>query len=498
MTDNLQPVVRHIKPPHQRSRVGVDRLTVTPADKSGNNTLIVVVEHFTKHVAVYPAKEYTAQSLATALFQYFATFGVFEEVWSDPGSDMMADMVNQLHKWLGIKHVVSLVDRHESNGVEGTNKQLLRHLKTLVHDERLVGRWSDPTVICLITFALNDAINSETGVRPFDAKFGSLDGPYLTLPESTIPSEITEAWVKALDADLRHIRGVSSKFQADLIATRLAETPEETQNVFQPGDLVLFQLNPDNHLPTKLSSPFLGPYRVLQQVKNDVECRHLVMGAIKWFHVTRLKMFHGSEEEGYNAALLDADQHVIHRILRWKGDPMKRTTMEFKVEFADDDILWLPYSKDLDDSAPYGDFIESQPYLFPLRFKANLAGKRIASLRKERITVVQPDDIVYVELRCAFGLAWYDTLDIPDKYDTIYVVAVQYTKWRNSSHKFIQPKVLVLDEVMRDWDNYDVITFGSCKVLSDDMLLIDPQFVVKYPDIINPINRDRILRLYTH
>jgi len=145
MTDGIQPVVRHIKPPHQRSRVGVDRLTVTPPDKDGYTTLIVVVEHFTKHVCVYPAKEYTAQSLAPALFQYFATFGVFEEVWSDPGSDMMADMVRQLNQWLGIRHVVSLVDRHESNGVEGTNKQLLRHLKTLVHDERLSGdgrtRW---------------------------------------------------------------------------------------------------------------------------------------------------------------------------------------------------------------------------------------------------------------------------------------------------------------------------------------------------------------------
>ena len=147
-------------------------------DKNGNNTSIVVVEHFTKHVAVYPPKEYTAQSLATALFQYFTTFGVFEEVWSDPGSNKIADMVEQLKKWLGIGHVVSLVDRHESNGVEGTNKQLLRHLKTLVHDDRIVQRWSDPTVVCLITFALNDAINSETGVRPSDAKFGSLDGPY--------------------------------------------------------------------------------------------------------------------------------------------------------------------------------------------------------------------------------------------------------------------------------------------------------------------------------
>jgi len=281
MTDGLKQVVRHIKPPHQRSRVGVDRLTVTPADKQGNTTLIVVVEHFTKHVAVYPSKDYTAQTLAIALFQYFTTFGVFEEVWSDPGSDLMSEMIQQLNQWLGIKHVVSLVDRHESNGVEGSNKQLLRHLKTLVHDERVVKKWSDPTILCLVTFAINDAVSSETGVRPFDAKFGSEDGPYLKLPESAIPSEISNAWVRALDQDLKHIRSVSAKFQAELIAERLAATPEETQNVFQPGDFVLFRLNPDNPLPTKLSSPFLGPYKVIQQRKNDVECQHLVMGTIK-------------------------------------------------------------------------------------------------------------------------------------------------------------------------------------------------------------------------
>jgi len=496
MTDGLEPVVRHIKPPHQRSRVGVDRLTVTPADKQGNTTLIVVVEHFTKHVAVYPCKDYTAQTLAIALFQYFTTFGVFEEVWSDPGSDMMSDMVKQLNAYLGIKHVVSLVDRHESNGVEGSNKQLLRHLKTLVHDERVVKKWSDPVILCLVTFAINDAINSETGVRPFDAKFGSQDGPYLKLPDTVIPSEITHAWVQALDQDLKHIRSVSAAFQAKLIAERLAATPAETQNVFQPGDLVLFRLNPDNPLPTKLSSPFLGPYKVIQQRKNDVECRHLVMGTVKWFHVTRLKLFHGSERDGYNAALLDADQHVIRCIHRWKGDPMTRTSMEFKVEFEDGDIVWLPYSKDLDDSAPYGNFIESQPYLLPLRFKAKQVTKQIATLRKQPITAVQPLDVVYVELRCAFGLAWYDTLTLPDKYDTIYVIAVQYLKWRDKSHRFIQPKVLVFDEIIRDWDNYDVLTYGSNKILHDNMFLINDRFVVQHPDIVDPKHRDRLLRLY--
>ena len=496
MTDGLQPVVRHIKPPHQRSRVGVDRLTVTPPDRQGNTTLVVIVEHFTKHVAVYPAKDYTAQTLAVALFQYFTTFGVFEEVWSDPGSDLMSEMVQQLNKWLGIKHVVSLVDRHESNGVEGTNKQLLRHLKTLVHDERVIKKWSDPTILCLVTFALNDAVNSETGVRPFDAKFGSDDGPYLKLPDSAIPSEITNAWVRALDQDLRHIRAVSARFQAELIAERLAATPEDTQNVFQEGDLVLFRLNPDNPLPTKMSSPFLGPYKVIQQYKNDVECRHLVMGNTKWFHVTQLKIFHGTEEEGFKAALLDADQHVIRRILRWKGDPMKRTTMEFKVEFEDDDILWLPYTKDLDESVQFGNFIEEQPYLFPLRYKASDATKRITALRKEAITAVQPLDIVYVELRCAYGLDWYDTLSIPNKYDVVYVVTVQYIKWRDRHHRFIQPKVLVLDEVMRDWDNYDVISYGSKKTLTDDMYVIDESFVVQHPEIIDPKHRDRLLKMY--
>jgi hypothetical protein len=100
-------------------------------------------------------------------------------------------------------------------------------------------------------------------------------------------------------------------------------------------------------------------------------------------------------------------------------------------------------------------------------------------------------------LRCAFGLDWYDTLSIPNKYDAIYVVAVQYIRWRNNQHKYIQPKVLVLDEIMTDWDNYDAFSFGSNRILSDSMYLIDEAFVVQYPDIISPKNRDRLLTLYS-
>jgi len=54
-----------------------------------------------------------------------------------------------------------------------------------------------------------------------------------------------------------------------------------------------------------------------------------------------------------------------------------------------------------------------------------------------------------------------------------------------------------MDEVMRDWDNYDVFSYGSTKEFKEGMVLIDESFVVKYPDIINPSNRERLLKMYT-
>ena len=32
---------------------------------------------------------------------------------------------------------------------------------------------------------------------------------------------------------------------------------------------------------------------------------------------------------------------------------------------------------------------------------------------------------------------------------------------------------------MRDWDNYDVVSFGTTKIPSDDIFLIDEAFVVQ-------------------
>ena len=106
----------------------------------------------------------------------------------------MAEAVQKLAEWMSIRQVISLVDRQDSNGIEGTNKQFLRHERTLVHDLRVPKKWSDPTILSQGHFAVNGRVNSETGVRPLDSMFGRGDSPSLRLPDSVDPSSITSTW----------------------------------------------------------------------------------------------------------------------------------------------------------------------------------------------------------------------------------------------------------------------------------------------------------------
>ena len=492
MTDGITPLVRVLKPEHKRSTVGIDTLTITPPDENGNEFVTVIVNHFTKLTGLYPSKTHTAIDAAQALFQYCCTYGLVDSIISDPGSEFMNEVLEHLTKWFGIRHVFSLVDRHESNGVERTNRSILRHLKALVMDERVQHRWSHCTVLPLVQFLLNSFDNSESGVVPFHAHFGSADATYFKLPSPNEGEEdgrlpITQAYIKLLDDNLRLLQDISKKHQDSIASERKLNSSIEKQNMYQPGDLVLFQHDPNFPLPTKLSPKYIGPYIVLQQVKNDVNCRHIILGHVKQFHVSRLKIFHGSEEEAKRVAMVDNNQFVIDSFLAYRGDPMTRTTMEFEVKFADGSVVWLPWSKDLFDTQPYEYFCRSRPELFPLIYDLKTANKHISDLKRTPIVVVKPGDNVFVDIRC-YGSAWYKTLPIPDREHITYLVEYKYIKWLNKFHTKIQATVPIFKE---SWplDHLFIKQYGS-KRLKDwqnitniQLHIIDEATLKQYPQI---------------
>jgi hypothetical protein len=481
MTDSLQPIHRSLQPPYRRKMVGVDTLTVTPPDKWGNEYINVVVVHATKLVALYPSQHKTALDMALALFQFFSTYGVYESLISDPGSDLTSEVVKHLTSWYGVRHVFSLVDRHESNGVEGTNKSILRHLRALVADERVADRWSDPSVLCLVQYILNSQVSHETGVVPFHAHFGTEDATYFKLPEATSVAATTQEFVRNLDANLRALWAASQKHQTNVRSKRSGHDDPARQNQYQPGDLVLLQRNTSAPAPSKLSMRYMGPYEVISQLKNDVQCKHLCVKTVHTFHVERLKMFFGSRAEADRVARLDHDQYEVDAILYWRGSPDTRTTMEFYIRYKDGDQRWVTWSKDLFDTVQYEEFCRAHSPLFPLIFTATEAQRQIASLNATPITAVSPGRKVFVDLRSRGNGAWYEGIGLPRSAEVTYVLPCAYTKWLGQQHRKIALHCEVTGFDFKV-DHLFVRSFGTCFSFDPTtMVMVDKNLIRQYP-----------------
>jgi hypothetical protein len=480
MTDSIEPIVRHLKFDHRRSVIGSDFLTISPPSKNGNVGIIVIVNLFTHLCSLTVTKDKSALSLAQCLFKYFAHYGAHDILNSDPGSDLMSNTVAQLNKWLGQQHRVSLVDRHESNGVEGSNKQILRHLKSIVYDERIKSSWDNDDVIFWIQFVLNSAHSSETGTTPFLATFGSVAQKYLTCPSDLPDLPNLSKYIIKLDNNLKVIQDISRAFQHNLASERTHDTPTHLQNVFQPGDFVLHHLS---ELPSKLTPRYAGPYEVLSQSKNDVTCRHLVQQVVRVLHVSTLKIFHGNRDAAFKAALLDFNQFVISKFIAYRGNPLTRTSMEFEICFEDGDVVWLPWSEDLFSTTQYEDFCRANPPLFPLLFRLEVANREIKRIRQSPITDVSPGDIVFVDLR-SYGSTWYSTLNLPDQDHLTYVVEYRYTEWVSKSRLKIVAICPIFDETFHV-DNFFIFQYGKYKKFDPSfMVMIDVAFTQKFPQVL--------------
>ena len=244
----------------------------------------------------------------------------------------------------------------------------------------------------------------------------------------------------------------------------------------------------------RLLPAYPGPYKVLEQRKNDVICKDLINGAVNPYPVDRLKIFHGSDDDAYKMAMLDADQFVVDRILAYRGDPEQRTSMEFEVRFADGTEKWITWNKDLDTTVQYEDYLRSRPELSPLIYSQKEAASRKVQLNRQPITEVKPGDTVYVDIRC-YSAEWYKGLGLTDAEHNTYVVIYRYTKWSNAQHTKLQVTCDILDE--QHTVNHDfVIRYGSRKEFLPYMTLIDRAFVIRFPQILQEDRRERLLRTY--
>jgi hypothetical protein len=492
MRDSLEPVPRVLKPLHHRSTVGVDTVTITPESKEGHKAIITVVNHYTHHVFLHKVKKYDAESVADALMVYIGNFGLFDQLISDPGSDLTSKAVMELNKWLGVRHIVSLVDVHTSNGCENTNKQIITHLSALCSELRVKDKWDDPKILALIQLHFNGQISSEAGITPLQAMFGSVDDIYYKLKPDLKPDQFQTEYVQRLDDVIRQLRQISAKHQNGLFNKRIFAKPFPHQ--FVVGDMVLRSVRTPTKRwkPEKLGPAFYGPYTVEHVHKNDYTCRHITEGTVHKFSVDMIKPYFGTKTMAKRAALLDFDQYVVTAVLHYTGDPSVRTSLEFFIRFSDGDEHWQVYDRDLLHCEAFDDYCRSVPELWPLLHTDPQYRKVRTQLNKEPITELKPGDIIYVDLR-SLDPHWYNNLlpglepNLPDEDKVTYVVPYLVGSWKNAQHTKVAVSCALLQH-SASWNHDKVKSWGSYSEVQAGQVLVDDEFLSGHPDLLRTYN----------
>ena len=305
----------------------------------------------------------------------------------------------------------------------------------------------------------------------------------MTLPNNEIISKDSPLVLKQLNDNLKTIRELSHTHQQQLVQKRDNSTSvPSTKNKYKPGEFVLFEFSVLGKQLQKLDAKYLGPYKVISHIHNDVTVRNLISDAVSVYHSNRLKPFYGSQLEAYEAAKRDSEQYEIDHFIAYRGDPLIRKSMEFYIKFSDGCHHWKVWNTDLFDTIQYELYCKSLPQLSPLVTNKKESDILIKAINSTPITAVGPNTPIFLDLR-AIGAGWYEALNLPDNDFTTYVVEGKYTAWNNSNHTSIQ---LVIPSLDLYWtkrnsvNGFFVKSWGSNIQLTTDMVLVDQNMIQKY------------------
>jgi hypothetical protein len=432
---SLVPLTKTIRSTHARNLLCCDLVSFFMGT-AGFIYILVLVNHFTKHMHLFRVKDKKVRTTAACIIQYYSIYGVCDILHSDPGSDYTATELRQVvSEWLGVTRTFSLTGNPQADGVEPSIKKVIRHLTALLMDENLHSDWDneDGVYVSLVQLVCNESIPYDTKVSPFEAMYGFIDSEKFRIPDAA-KATCDGTYVLAISRQLAAIREASQAYQAKNRLLR-ESPPDFIQCRYKPGDFVMVVRDKWTKLD-KLTPRGEGPYQVVLHPlgSNHVQTTSLHNGDPYTFDCKDLNIFTGSDEDARAMAKLDKQQHDLTAIVGHTGDVLVRTKMEFCLLFADGDRRWQMYNRDVFTTAAFHAYCQSSRLLQLLLLTASEA---LTAQRPFKTAVISPalqNTTFFLDLRY-FGSAWYASLEnLPDRYTTTYYISGRYESLVDSKH----------------------------------------------------------------
>ena len=303
-------------------------------------------------------------------------FGVPALFRSDKGPQFANALIAQLTELLGSEQEFTTAYSKEENAiVERANKEVMRHLRAIVFDDRVYNKWSS-NQLPLVMRILNSQEKSRTGVAPAEILFGNtVDlGRYLLYRPKSAPSpdrNLNEHLEQMLERQKTLIE-VAQASQLEFDSHHMSQfDPDFTDYPIQ--SYVLWEHPADKR--SKMHTRYQGPFQVVERQEDIYKIQDLLTGKIHETHVSTLRPFNHDPDKvtPLHVAMHNSQEFVIEEILDHRGDRNRRGTMEFKVRWqgeSQDNDSWEPFSL-LRDTEQLHTYLREHKLksLIPLKFR---------------------------------------------------------------------------------------------------------------------------------
>jgi hypothetical protein len=331
--------------------LNIDTIGPLAEDEDGNKHILVLVDCFTRWIELYAIPDTSAKAAAGALFQHVGRFGAPATLRSDQGTQFVNGIISELNALIRTHHDLTVAYSKEENAiVERANKEVMRHLRAIIYDQRVQKNWGK-NQLPLVMRILNSEVKTNTGLSPAQILFGNtvdlgrhiLHAPIAQPDKSEI--SLSEYMAKLLQQQETLIK-VAQATQLKHDSHHLSIfNPELTE---YPINSYVLLSHPAGDRP-KLQTKKKGPFQVVSFVGPKYVIQDLLSGKNFETHISNLSPFNfdSTRTNPVEVVMHDEQEFIVEDIVGHRGARHRRGSMQFHVKwlgYPDSENTWEPYA----------------------------------------------------------------------------------------------------------------------------------------------------------
>lgn len=271
--------------------IAMDVVGPLPLTQSGNKYLLTFQDTFTKYpeaVAIPDQKVHTVAK--TFVNTIICRFGCPKTITTDLGSNFTSEMFSEICNLLAIRAIRTTAYHPQANGViERSHRTLMNYLSHYVNKRN--DDWDEWINLALMAYRATP--HTSTGYTPYYLMHGSEANLPTEVITGNLQQELSEDdYIQQLVKNLSEAFKITkTKIEALKHKSKQYYDTKTKPKTFKTGELVLlFDPTVKRGRSKKLKRPWIGPYKVLEQLTN-VNYK-IKKGRREYItHVNRLKPF---------------------------------------------------------------------------------------------------------------------------------------------------------------------------------------------------------------